>query len=164
MQQSIFQQVETSFRKLLPIIPNTLVDRKDIDRLMKQCSEEKGLISQPQKMTTSSLKLQNGTLITPLLLFYFELGLIRAKIRRFVEFTPKKIFKNFIQSAVFARRRGDENPNSSRVVETMKLLANRSYDYQILDSSGRTVTKYLNDEKMHSAISSKFFKKLDHVK
>ena len=45
----------------------------------------------------------------------------------------------------------------------MKLLANSSYGYQILDRSGHTVTKYLNDEKIHCAINSKFFIKLNHV-
>ena len=32
-----------------------------------------------------------------------------------------------------------------------------------MDRSRHTVTKYLNDEKTHCAINSKFFKKLDHV-
>ena len=45
----------------------------------------------------------------------------------------------------------------------MKLLANSSYGYQIMDRSRHTVTKYLSDEKTHAAINSKKFKKLDHV-
>ena len=68
-----------------------------------------------------------------------------------------------MQSAVDARRQGDENPNSSVVAETMKLLAKSSYAYQIMDRSRHTVTKYLADEKTHAAINSKLFKKLDHV-
>ena len=62
-----------------------------------------------------------------------------------------------------ARRQGDENPNSSVVAETMKLLANSSYGYQIMNRSRHTVTKYLNDEKTHSAINSKMFKCLNHI-
>ena len=50
-----------------------------------------------------------------------------------------------------ARREGDKNPYSTAVAETMKLLANSSYGYQTLDRSRHTVTKYLNDEKTHSA-------------
>ena len=45
----------------------------------------------------------------------------------------------------------------------MKLLANSSYGYQMIDRSRHTVTKYLSDEKTHAAINSKLFKKLDHV-
>ena len=62
-----------------------------------------------------------------------------------------------------ARRQGDENPNSSVVAKTMKLLANSSYGYQMKDPSRYTVTKYLNDEKTHSAINSKMFKRPNHI-
>ena len=56
-------------------------------------------------------------------------------------------FDIFVQSAVDARRQGDENPNSSVVADTMNLLANSSYGYQIMYCSRHTVTKYLTDEK-----------------
>ena len=97
-------------------------------------------------------------------MFYLQLGLVCTKIHRFVEYTPKKCFNSFVQSAVDAGMPGDENPNSSVVAETMKLLANSSYGYQIMDQSLHTVTKYLIDEETHAAINSKLFKKLDHVK
>ena len=94
---------------------------------MKTYAEEGGIMSQPRKMLISSFTLQNGTLVTPLVLFYLHLGLVVTKIHHFVEYTPKKCFNGFVQSAMDARRKGDENPNSSVVAETMKLLANSSY-------------------------------------
>ena len=45
----------------------------------------------------------------------------------------------------------------------MKLLANSSYGFQIVDRSRHTVTKHLSDEKTHAVINSKLFKKLNHV-
>ena len=78
-----------------------------------------------------------------------------------------KCFYSFVLSAVDARRKGDEYPHSSVVAETMKLLA--KYHYQITDKSQHSyityityITKYLNDEKTHKAINSKFFRKLNH--
>ena len=130
---------------------------------MKMYAEEEGIMSQPRKMLISSFTLQNGTLITPLLLFYLQLGLLVTKIYRFVEYFAKKCFNGFVQAAVDAGRQGDWNPNSSVVAETMKLLANSSYGYQIMERIWQTVTKYLTDEKTHAAIKSKLFKKLDHV-
>ena len=62
-----------------------------------------------------------------------------------------------------ARRQGDENPNSSVVAETMKLLAISSYGYPIMDRSRHTVTKYLTVEKTNSAINSKVFKRPNHI-
>ena len=110
----------------------------------------------------SSFTLQNG-LITPLLLLHLHLGLVETKKHRFVEYTPKKCFNSFVQSAVEARRQRDKNPNSSGVAETMKFLANSSYGYQILDQSRHTVTKYFTDEETLATINSKLFKKTYYV-
>ena len=96
-------------------------------------------------------------------MFYLQLGLVCKKIHRFVQYTPRKCFGNFVQSAVDARRQGDENPKSSVVAEIMKLLANSPYGYQSMDRSRHTVTKYLSDEKTHSAINSKLLKGLNHI-
>ena len=146
-----------------PILKNILVTKNDIGDLMKTYAEEEGTMSQPRKMLISSFTLQNGTFITPPLLFYLQVGLVCTKIHRFVGYTPKKCFNRFVQSAVDARRQVDENLISSVVAETMKLVADSSYGYQIMDRSRHTKTKDLSDEKTHAAIKSKLFKKLDHV-
>ena len=94
---------------------------------MKEYAEKEGIMSRPRRMLISNFHLSNGSIITPLLLFYLHLGLACTKVHQFVQYTPKKCFNSFAQSAVNARRQGDENPNSSVVAETMKLLANSSY-------------------------------------
>ena len=157
------EELRVKFAKLPPIFKKTLVSKNDIGDLMKTYAEEDWIMSQPRKMLISSFTLQNGTLITPLLLFYLQLGLVVTKTHRFVEYTPKKCFNKLVQSAVDARKKSDENPNSSVVAETMKLLANSSYGYQNIDRSRHTVTKYLSDEKTHAAFNSKLFKRLDHL-
>ena len=141
------EKLRSKFVIFPPVFKNTLVSKRDIGDLMKNYAEEERLLSQPRKMLISSFILQNGTLITPLLLFFLHLGLVYTKIHRLVEYTSKKCFNSFVQSAVDARRQGDENPNSSVVAETMKLLANSSYGYQIIETSRQTVTKYLTDKK-----------------
>ena len=118
---------------------------------------------QRKRMLISSFILTNGTNITPLLLFYLKLGLVCRKFHRFVQYIPRNCFSSLVQSAVIARRQEDENSNSSNVAETMKLLANSSYGYQIMDRSRHTVTKYLSDKKTHSAINSKTFRRLNHI-
>ena len=157
------ESLRSNFDNFLPIFKSTLASKNDIGELMKTYAEEEGIMSKPRKLLISSFTLQIGTLITPLLLFYLQLDLVCTKIHRFVEYTPKKSFSSFVQSAVDTRRQGDEISNSSFVAETMKLLANSSYGFQIMDRSRHTVTKYLSDEKTHAAVNSKLFKKLDHV-
>ena len=118
---------------------------------------------QPRRMPISSFNLTNGTIENPLLLFYLILGLVCKKIHRFVQYTPRNCFDNFVQSAVDERQQRDENPKTSVVAENMKLLANSSYDNQTIDRSRHTVTKYLSNEKTSSSIKSKMFKQLNHI-
>ena len=157
------EHLRSYFSNVPPIFKNTVVSREDIGNLMRQYAEKEKIMAQPRKMLKSSFILTNGTIITPLLLFYLKLGLVCKKIHPCVQYTPRKCFNNFVQSAVVARRQGDKSPIFSVVAETMKLLANSSYGCQIMDRSRDTVTKYLTDEKMHSAINSKMFKRLNHI-
>ena len=101
-------------------------------------------------MLVSSFTLQNPPLITALLWFYLQLGPVYTKVQRFVEYNPRKCFNSFVQSAVHAGKQSDENPNSSVVAETTRLLAKSSYSYQIIIRSQHTVTEKLNDEKIVS--------------
>ena len=113
-------------------------------------------------MLVSSFFVENGIIITPLLLFCLDLGLVCKKNYRFVQSTPMKC-SNFVQSAVKVRKEGDEKPISSVVAETMKLLANSSYDYQITDRIRHTVGKYLSDEKTYGVIKNKMFGRLCYI-
>ena len=154
-------------RHTLPTFPQfskkTVVSRNDIGCLMNEHAEKERIMSQHRRMLIWSFHLRSGTIITPQLLYYLHLVLECTKIQQFFQYTPKKCFCSFAQSAVNVRRRGDDNPNSSVVAETRKLLANRSYGYQIMDPSRHTVTKFLNDEKTHSAINKKVFKRLNFM-
>ena len=160
---SVPDELKPKFSNFLPIFKNIDVSRNDIGEYMKTYAEENDLLKQSQRMLISSFKLTNGTLITPFFNFYLDLGLQCTKIHRFVQYTPHKVFNSFIQSVVDARRAGDENPLSGVVAETMKLLGNSSYGYQIMDRSKHTMTKYLGDEKTHKAINNQFFKRLNIV-
>ena len=157
------EELEKKFANFPPIFKNTNVGRHDIGILMKEYADKERLLCQPRKMLFSSYFLENGTLITPLLLFYLDLGIVCKKIHRFVDYIPVECLDKFVQSAVNAHREKDENPNSSVFAETMKLLASSSYGYQIMDRSRYTVTKTLSDEKTHGAINTKLFKRLDHI-
>ena len=156
-------ELKSKFANFPPIFKNTEVGRNDIGDYMKNYAIENDMLKHPQRMLISSFKLENGTVITPLFNFYLELGLQCIKIYRFVEYSPRKCFNNFVQSVVDARREGDGNPLSGVVAETMKLLGNSSNGYQIRDRSRHTITKYLNDEKTHKATNEPLFKRLNTV-
>ena len=157
------EHLRNYFSNFPSIFNNTVVSRDDIVSLMKQYEEKENIIVQPRRMLIPNFSQTNGTNTTPLILFYLKLGLICKKIHRSVQYAPRKCFNNFVQSAVDARRHGNENPNASVVAENMKLLAYSSYGYQAMDRSLHTVTKCLTDEKTHSAKNSKLFKRLNHI-
>ena len=157
------EELYERFANFPPIFKNSNVGREDIGDFMREYAEKNDLLMKPQRMLISSYKLNNGLVVTPLLKFYLKLGLRCTKIYRFVEYTPQKCFNDFVQSVVDARRKGDENLDSSVVAETMKLLGNSSYGYQIMDPSRHTETLYLNEEKTHKAINNRLFRRLNSV-
>ena len=156
-------ELKSKFSSFSPIFKNTEVGRNDVGDYMKNYAIENEMLKHPQRMLISSFKLENGTVITPLFNFHLEVGLQCTKIYRFVQYSPRNGFNNFVQSVIDARREGDENALSGVVAETMKLLGNSSYGYQIMDRSRHTITKYLIDEKTHKAINEPLFKRLNTV-
>ena len=102
---SVPENLREKFESFPPLFKNIFVSRSDIGDLMKKYAEENKLMTQPRRMSISSFHLINGTIITPLLNFYLELGLECDRIYRCVQYTPMKCFNNFVQSAVDARRK-----------------------------------------------------------
>ena len=78
------------FSNCPPIFKNTAVSRDEIGNLMKQYAEKKNLMVQLRRIFISSFFLANGTIITPLLLFYLQLGLVCKKNHRFLQNTPRQ--------------------------------------------------------------------------
>ena len=62
-------ELKKNFASFPPIFKNTNVGRHDIASLMQDYAEKEGLLCQPRKMLIYSFFLENGTPITPLLLF-----------------------------------------------------------------------------------------------
>ena len=61
---------------------------------MREYAENENIMKQPRGMLISSFVLTNGTIITPLLLFYLKLGLVCRKFHRFVQYTPESASTN----------------------------------------------------------------------
>ena len=72
----VSEKLKKNFTNFLPVFENTNVERLDIELLMKDFAEKEGLLCQSRKVLISSYFLDNGTLITPLLLFNLDLGLV----------------------------------------------------------------------------------------
>ena len=62
-----------AFANLPPIFKSINIGADDISPFMKKYAEKRGIRTQPRRMLTSRYFLENGTIITPLLLFYLDL-------------------------------------------------------------------------------------------
>ena len=89
-------ELKSKFANFPPIFKNTEVGRTGIGVYMKNYVIENEMLKHLQRMLISSFKLENGTIITPLYNFYLELGLQCTKIYRFVQYTRRKGFNNFV--------------------------------------------------------------------
>ena len=96
------EHLKAYFANFPPTFKNTVVSRNDIGDLMEEYAEKEGIITQPRRMLISSFHLKNRSIIFPLLLYYLHLGLECTKSHQFVQYTPKKCFRSFVQSAVNA--------------------------------------------------------------
>ena len=70
-----------------------------IGDLMKNYADKDGFLSQPRKMLSSGLMLQNGILIVTLFFLYLEPIRFRTKTHRIFEYIPNEWFNCFLQSA-----------------------------------------------------------------
>ena len=153
------EELRHKFENFPPIFKNTEVSRSDIGPFMAELAEEQGYLKRPRRMLISSFKLEKGILITPLVQYYLKLGLKLAKVYQIIEYPEAAFaFKDFVNSVVQARREGDYNPQSSVVAETMKLIGNSSYGYQIMNRSKQTNTRYVNEDMVNVLINKKHFK------
>ena len=73
------ENLREAFAVFPPIFKNNQVGRDDIGPMMKEDAEKERILTQPRRMLISSYFLENGTIITPLLLFHLELGLVCKK-------------------------------------------------------------------------------------
>ena len=151
------------FEDFPPIFKNCEVGRDNIGVRMKEFAERHKLLSKPRKMPISSFKLDRGPIITPLLLFYLEKGVILRDVFWFLQYTPRRCFQSFVQNVVDARRERDRNKDTIVVAETMKLIGNSSYGYQIMDRSRHTTTKYVKGPQVDKFINNRFFKTLNEL-
>ena len=158
----VLEKLRAMFANFLTTFLNTLDSKNVIRDLNKLYAEGDGKMSQPQKMLTSSFKLQNGTLITLLLLFYLQLGLVVTKntlcgvhseemFQQLCTINSERKKKKERKSNLPCSRRNDE-------ASGQKLFWLPHYGLQ---------ATHCNDEaqqpKTHETINSKLFKNLDHV-
>ena len=82
------EHLREKFSEFPPIFKHCDVSLEDIGPHMKDFAHEYNLLKKPRRKLISSFYLQRGPLITPLLQFYLEKGLVLNQVYWFIQYTP----------------------------------------------------------------------------
>ena len=88
-------KLRKTFVNFSPIFKNKNVGTDDIGPFIKKNSEKEGLLTQFKRMLKSSFLLEDGTIITPLLLIYLDLGFDLKKQLSLCAIHPNEVLQHF---------------------------------------------------------------------
>jgi len=134
------------FDEMPPIFKNTMVDIDDIGDHMKSFAEAHDLMKKARRMTIGSLFGEKIMLISPLLKWYLEHGLVCTKIYQVIEYTPLACFEKAGQRVSNARRQGDSDPDKSIIAEMEKLFGNSYYGKTVTNKEKHTSVGYYSEQ------------------
>ena len=156
----VLEHLRGKLSEFPPIFTNCEVGLQDIGSHMKNFAHDHNLLQNRRRRLISSFYRKRGPLITPLLQFSLEKGLVLNQVYWFIQYTPENCFESFVNSVVEARRAEDKNTSSSVVAETTKLIGNYSYGYQIMDGYQQSKTHYIVGAEVDKLVSHRNFKNL----
>lgn len=156
------------FSEMPPIFKNVELDGANVEhigeymaRVQKEIYAMKGLKG---GKLIGSMKGEKITLLTPLLKWYLEKGLIVTKVYSVIKAIPNKVFFPFMQYVSDARRAGDVDSAYQLKADGAKLEGNSAIGHTIMDKGKHTNTRVMNNiAKVEKCINTPRFRGLDEV-
>ena len=95
------------FSEMTPLFKNATISADDIGDYMKRVLEESGEVFKERRNLIGSMFANKILLITPLLKWYLDNGLVVTKLHQFIQFNPLPCFKKFADNVSNDRRAGN---------------------------------------------------------
>ena len=114
--------LKSYFAELTPIFKHATVNFADIGQHMQNFVNESGMTFKKRYYLIGSMFATKILLITPLLQWYIDHGIVVSRIHQLIQFSPSKCFEQFADSVSNDRRGGDVNPDLKVVADTSKLI------------------------------------------
>ena len=150
------------FKEMSPIFKNTEVSRDDLDGHMKTFAQEEGFLKRPQRYLVGSMKGEKILLLTELLKWYLNKGLVVTRVYRVVEYERNALFRQFGLSITESRRQGDADSSQKLKADTSKLIGNSAYGKLCQDKTKyRNVTYCTDERKVSEAVRSSLFQSVN---
>ena len=91
---------------MTPLFKNATISADDIGDYMKRVLKESGEAFKDRRNLLGSMFANKILLITPLLKWYLDNGLVVTKLHQFIQFNPLPCFKKFADNVSNDRRAG----------------------------------------------------------
>jgi hypothetical protein len=152
------------FSEYCPIFTNSEVTFDKMGKVMQDHVRKFKLSQKPRRLLISGLKAEKILLISSLLKWYIDHGLIVTKIYQVVEYNPIRCFTSFVSQVTEARRDGDVDKSKLILADTMKLLGNSAFGSSIMNKEKHLNIQYAYNKHSASLAVNKYnFKKLTEL-
>jgi hypothetical protein len=121
------EHLREKFREMQPLIFNRMVERSDLGPLMEEYCERNDLLKKPRRVLAQSYNARNLLLITPLLAWYLNQGLIVSRVHWVRQFRADRAFESVSAQVLEFRKQADIDPNMESRGNSMKLAGNSIY-------------------------------------
>ena len=155
------ESLKSYFEEMPPTFKNVVVKHEDIGSHMQDYLEKAGKSFKNTKYLIGSMFGEKILIITPLLVWLLEHGLVVTRIYQIIEFSPASCFKPFADRVSNDRRAGDRDPNLKPIADTSKLIGNSFYGYTIMDRTKHQHVQFLGEDDAIKAVNNPRFLSLD---
>ena len=142
------------FSELPPIFKYAEIGLEDVSRFMRNKIINSVGHMKSRRSLISSYHGREVLLITPLLRWYIEHGLVVTKVHMTLEWEPRRCFEHLAQNMANSRRQADVDPNWKLMGDACKLIANAVYGKCIQNKQKMTQTHMCRGKKAQLLINS----------
>ena len=133
----------STFSEFPPIFKNTEIKLNDIGDHMKSFCEQNGRKTGVKRSLISSMHGKEIVLLTPLLKWYLDNGLVVDRVHYILSYNGKSCFDWFVREVTHDRRAADLGGVERKMAgEAMKLMGNCGYGYTVMNRSNHTRTSF----------------------
>ena len=152
------------FSEMCPLFLTCETPVSAIGDYMKNYAAQHNIPLKPKRQLVAGLKAEKVLLITPLLNWYLDHGLVVTKVYQAIEFCPQRPFKEFTNMITSARENASRDPNLESLARKLKLIGNCAFGSLIMDSSKFRNTRYAENIRDAKVLANRnLFRRLEDI-
>ena len=142
---------------MTPILKNVDDCLDDIGEFMQNYAKEHSIKDVPRRLLIGSYFGKKIGLMTPLLKWYLEHGLLIIRIYTTVEYIPNAAFSSFMTQIAQCHLEGDHDEDKAMIAEMSKLISNSSYRRMITNKEKHHDIVYADEFEISTEIIDNHF-------